>query len=85
MHREHGYTPNYLDGWNLLPLEDDLSGSYAPVIEEADTNLYVAWQWKVRDEDYESAVSSHSEVTGLTYSTFRHDNPGPIARGDWWI
>jgi len=85
MHRGHGYTQSYLHGWNLLPLENDLSKNYAPAVKDTDASLYVAWQWKERDADYESSVLSHPEVSGLTYSTFRHDNPGPIARGDWRI
>ncbi len=85
MHRGHGYTQSYLDDWNFLSLEDDLTQNYAPAVESTDSSLYVAWQWKERDTDYESSVLSHSEVTGLTYSTFRHDNPGPIQRGDWRI
>ena len=85
MHRGHGYRQNYVDGWGLLSLEEDVSCNYGPVVEENDASLYVAWQWKERDAEYEPAVASHSEVRGLTYSTFRHDNPGPIARGNWWV
>ena len=85
MHRGHGYLQNYVDDWNLLSLEDDLSCNYGPVVDDSDAGLYVAWQWKEREAEYESAVASHPEVRGLTYSTFRHDNPGPIARGNWWV
>ena len=85
MHRGYGYTQNYLDGWNMLPLEDDLSRNYAPVVERSDADLYVAWQWKARDCEREASALSHPQVTGLVCSTFRHDNPGPIARDDWRI
>ena len=85
MHRGHGYLQNYIDDWNFLSLRDDLSSNYGPAVLAADASLYVAWQWKERDAECESAVTSHPGVRGLTYSTFRHDNPGPIARGDWRV
>ena len=85
MHRGHGYLQNYIDDWSFLSLEEDLSYNYAPTVEDADASLYVAWQWKERDAEYESSVLSHPEVKGLTYSTFRHDNPGPLARDDWRV
>lgn len=85
MHRGYGYTQNYLDEWNMPSLEDDLSQNYAPVVERSNADLYVAWQWKDRSPERESSALSHPEVAGLVYSTFRHDNPGPIARDDWRI
>ncbi len=85
MHRGHGYLQNYIDDWNLLPLEEDLSRNYTPAIENTDANLYVAWQWKERDPESETFVLAQPEVTGLAYSAFRHDNPGPIARDDWRV
>jgi len=83
MHRGYGYVQNYVDGFNLLPLIEDLDVTYAPVVCELGARLYVARQWSERCEAEEAALLSHPAVEGLVFSTFRFDNPGPVSRGDW--
>jgi hypothetical protein len=74
---------NYLDGHNLPPLLDHLRSSYESVFRDQPVDLYVARQWDERSEIEEEELLSHPVVKGLVYSSFRFDNPGPIARGDW--
>lgn len=83
MHRGYGYLQNYLDGLNMPSLDEDLTSNYGPVLAEQAVELYVARQWDERSEAEETALLSHLAVAGLVFSTFRFDNPGPIARGDW--
>jgi hypothetical protein len=83
MHRGYGYIQNYLDGFNMLPLDGDLTSNYGPILAGQAVQLYVARQWDERSEAEEAALLSHPVVAGLVFSTFRFDNPGPIARGDW--
>ena len=83
MHRGTGYTQNYLDGSNLPPLSEHLASTYAPVIAEGQAKLFVARQWSDRDDAIERELSASPGVEGLVFSSFRHDNPGAIARGDW--
>jgi len=83
MHRGYGYLQNYLDGHNLLPLLEHLSSDYGPVLENSPVNLYVAQQWDERSEVEEKRILSHPTVKGLVFSSFRYDNPGSLARGDW--
>ena len=63
--------------------DEDLTSNYGPVIAGRAVRLYVARQWDERSEAEEAALLSHSAVAGLVFSTFRFDNPGPVARGDW--
>lgn len=83
MHRGYGYIQNYLDGFNLPPLLDHLSEVYAPVVADHAVNLYVARQWDERSPAEEAALLGQPAVSGLVFSSFRFDNPGPLARGDW--
>ena len=84
MHRGFGYTQNYLDGHNLPPLLEHLSQTYAPLISKyGKTKLFVARQWDERAEADEQALLEHPAVSGLVYSTFRHDNPKALKRGNW--
>jgi hypothetical protein len=36
-----------------------------------------------RGDDAASELCAEPGGTGLAFSTFRHDNPGPIAKGDF--
>jgi hypothetical protein len=83
MHRGYGYLQNHLDGHNMPPLLDHLRYHYGPVLENRSVHLYLARQWDERSEIEEKELLSHSVLKGLVYSSFRFDNPGPLARGDW--
>lgn len=83
MHHGRGYVQDYLDGANLPPLEKHLRESYCPVLEGGDAALHVARQWHHRDPAAERRLLAVPGVTGLVFSSFRHDNPGPLARNDW--
>jgi len=83
MHRGYGYLQNYLDGFNMPPLVDHLSSDYEPVFRDHRVDLYVARQWEDRCEEEESRLLTQPIVKGLVFSSFRFDNPGPLARNDW--
>jgi len=83
MHRGYGYLQNYLDDANLKPLETDLTTAYQPVFAQRDTKLFLARQWQPRSPAKEKRLLAHPAVDGLVFSSFRHDNPGPIRRNDW--
>ena len=83
MHRGYGYLQNCLDGYNMLPLLDHLSSDYGPLLENRPVTLHVARQWDERSEIEEKELLSHPVVKGLVYSSFRFENPGPVARGNW--
>ena len=83
MHRGYGYLQNYLNGLNLLPLMDHLRSTYASVFAGQPVQLYVARQWDERSAAGEEALLAQIAVSGLVFSSFRFDNPGPVARGDW--
>jgi hypothetical protein len=83
MHRGYGYLQNYLDGINMNPLEEDLTHVYQPVLARRETKLYLARQWKKRSPEKERSLLGHPAVDGLVFSSFRHDNSGPIRRNDW--
>jgi hypothetical protein len=83
MHRGYGYLQNYLDGYNMPPLLEHLSSGYESVIEGRPVDLYVARQWDERSEVEEKDLLAQPVVKGLVFSSFRFDNPGPVARGDW--
>jgi len=85
MHRGYGYLQNYLDGFNLRPLEEDLTFTYGPLFRGERAKLYVARQWRERSEIEERSLLSHPAVAGLVFSSFRHDNPGPVSRNDWSV
>jgi hypothetical protein len=84
MHRGYGYKENYLDGYNMPPLIDHLN-DYAKHLTNSKTKLFIARQWDPMSPVEESDLLNHPIVSGLVYSTFRYDNPGPIANSDWVI
>ena len=83
MHRGYGYRQNYLDGFNMNPLQEDLTSVYQPACRGHNTELYLARQWRQRSPDDEQALLENPCVEGLVFSSFRHDNPGPVRRNDW--
>jgi hypothetical protein len=83
MHRGYGYLQNYLDGANMNSLETDVTTVYQPVFDRRDAKLYLARQWQKRSPPKEQSLLEHPAVDGLVFSSFRHDNPGPIRRNDW--
>jgi len=83
MHRGYGYLQNYIDGKNLNPLKQDIQENYGPKIQENHSKLYVARQWHAPHQEQEGELLSLSGVSGLVFSTFRYDNPGPVSKGDW--
>ena len=83
MHRGYGYVQNYLDGKSMNSLETDLTSVYQPALEGCRTKLYLARQWQKRASGQERRLLDHPAVDGLVFSSFRHDNPGPIRRNDW--
>ena len=83
MHRGYGYLQNYLDSYNLSPLSEQLSSTYAPVFVDQAASLYVARQWDERSQADETTLLAEPSVNGLVFSSFRFDNPGPVERGDW--
>lgn len=83
MHRGYGYLQNYLDEYNMSPLIDHLNLTYLPEFIDQPVDLYVASQWDERSVEKETELLTQPFVKGLVFSSFRHDNPGPIAKGDW--
>jgi hypothetical protein len=83
MHRGYGYLQNPLDDLHFPPLETMLRDDYGPVAQHTGIALYVARQWHPRCAEDEAALRAAPGVTGLAFSTFRHDNPDVIARGDF--
>jgi hypothetical protein len=83
MHRGYGYIQNYLNGSGMKLLEEDIVNTYAPVFDGKSTKLYIARQWKERSESNEKELCGLPGVDGLVFSSFRHDNPGPIKRNNW--
>jgi hypothetical protein len=83
MHRGYGYLQNYLTGQGMNLLEEDIIKTYAPVFDGKNTKLYVARQWQARLETKEKKILEMPGVAGLVFSSFRHDNPGPIKRNNW--
>ncbi len=83
MHRGYGYLQNYLNGRCMNLLEEDIAKTYAPVFDGKNTKLYVARQWQERSKTKEKEFLKLPGVAGLVFSSFRHDNPGPIKRNSW--
>jgi hypothetical protein len=83
MHRGYGYLQNYLNGRCMNLLEEDIVNTYAPIADGTNTKLYVARQWKQRSQTKEKELLKLPGVAGLVFSSFRHDNPGPIRRNNW--
>jgi hypothetical protein len=83
MHRGHGYIQNYLNGSGMKSLDEDLVHLYRAVLSQKSTKLYLARQWHERSEKKEKELLEIPCVEGLVFSSFRHDNPGPIRRNNW--
>ena len=83
MHRGYGYLQNYLDDHNMPHLLDHLNSDYEPVLKDKLVDLYVARQWDERSKVEERDIVTRPAVKGLVFSSFRFDNPEPVARGDW--
>jgi hypothetical protein len=83
MHRGYGYLQNPIDGLNLPSLQTMLREDYGPLAARTGVACYVARQWHARSPEEEAELCATPGVSGLVFSTFRHDNPGPIARGDF--
>jgi hypothetical protein len=83
MHRGRGYVQNYLDGHGLPPLEEQLETTYAPVLAGRAARLYVARQWDARRNGWRTDEPEAACAAGSVLSSFRFDNPGPVARSDW--
>ena len=83
MHRGYGYLQNYLDGHYMPSLLDHLDSNYEPVLRDQPVDLYLARQWDERSEGEEKGLLAQSVVKGLVFSSFRFDNVGPVARGNW--
>lgn len=83
MHRGAGYLQNYLTGDGLPPLTAHLREVYGPVAQLSQAKLCVARQWQSRSTADEQAIAGVAGVSGLVFSSFRHDNPAAIDRGDW--
>lgn len=83
MHRGTGYLQNYLDGSGMPPLGQQLEEQYGPLAAPTGAELYVARQWEPRDAAEERRLLACRGVSGLVFSSFRHDNPDAVARGDW--
>jgi hypothetical protein len=85
MHRGYGYLQNYLNGSGMESLEEDILKTYAPVFDRKNAKLYVARQWQRRSDKKEEELLKLPGVAGLVFSSFRHDNPGPIKRNNWTV
>jgi len=85
MHRGYGYLENYLNGYGMKTLEEDLSRTYGPILDGNPAELFIARQWQNRSDEQEKDLLKHPSVQGLVFSSFRHDNPGPICRNDWSV
>ncbi len=85
MHRGYGYLQNYLDGLEMPELTVSLDRDYGPLLEGTMARLFLSRQWKERDPAEESRLLDHPSVSGLVFSSFRFDNPGPVERNDWRI
>ena len=83
MHRGTGYVQNYLEPGTLPPLTRHVREAYAPAFAGTAAQLFIARQWHERNAAAERELLDTPGVAGLVFSTFRHDNPGAIARGDW--
>jgi hypothetical protein len=80
MHRGDGYLQDYLTGRGLPTLAE-----YGEAAARSGAGLYVARQWCERDPATEAALGAIRGVSGLVFSSFRHDNAAAIGRGDWRV
>ena len=83
MHRGYGYLQNYLDGYNMPSLHEQLEHSYSELISKSKVELYVARQWDERSEEEDNSLLKYPFVSGLVFSSFRYDNPGLLKQADW--
>ena len=84
MHRGGGYVQDHLTGEGMPDLVAQLDLDYGPlVLSDEEVKLFVARQWSDRAPQLETELLAHPCVSGLVYSSFRHDNPEAVARGDW--
>jgi hypothetical protein len=83
MHRGFGYVQNYVNGQGMEMLEDDIVHTYAPVLDGQNAEMYVARQWQKGSIAKENELLKLPGVAGLVFSSFRHDNHGPIKRNNW--
>ncbi len=83
MHRGYGYLQNYMNGHGMNLLDEDIVKTYAPVFDGNNSKLYIARQWQARSDAKEKELLRLPDVAGLVFSSFRHDNPGPIRRNNW--
>ncbi len=83
MHRGTGYVQNYLEDSGLPPLEAHVREHYAPESSRAGRALLIARQWCERSPAVERRLQAIPGVSGLVFSSFRHDNPAALQRGDW--
>ena len=83
MHRGYGYLQNYVNGVNMPELTHHVRRTYGPVLKGKTTRLYVARQWRPRHTKVEQSLQRMRSISGLVFSSFRHDNPGPLLRNDW--
>jgi len=83
MHRGDDYVQNYLDTHTFPSLDEHVRSTYAPVIGRSPTQLFLARQWHVRCEEAERSLMSLPALSGLVFSSFRHDNVEAIRRADW--
>lgn len=74
MHRGYGYLQNYVDGFNMTDLHEDISQTYAPVVNASKTHLYIARQWDEPNPVEEGRLLALDSVKGLVFNSFRYDN-----------
>jgi hypothetical protein len=53
------------------------------VFDGKKATLLVARQWQKRSAAKEDELLNLPGVQGLVFSSFRHDNPGPVRRNNW--
>ncbi|MGH9347538.1 MAG: hypothetical protein ACRD26_09760 [Vicinamibacterales bacterium] len=87
MHRGYGHLQDYLSGRNLPPLTQYCAAVSAASGDDSAhrTTLYIARQWSERTSEGERGLLATPGVAGLVFSSFRHDNPAAVARGDWRV
>ncbi len=83
MHRGYGYLQNHPERISKCDLIEELDQSYDPLIDDHNTNLFIARQWRDRNSKEEMKLVSNPSVTGLVFSSFRFDNPEAINKGNW--
>jgi hypothetical protein len=87
MHQGSGYVQDYRTGAGMPSIHKQLTEEYGPALAGSDVDLYVARQWSEPSPGEEAELLDNEAVTGLVYSSFRHDNGELIDghRGDWTV